>query len=102
MTDTGIVISNAAHQRFTELAAAEGLSLRLYLEELADTLSMSAARSVPREGKADATVHTRRRGNTTPDVQLDRRLVQLGITEGTDEYLASAPLTEGSSRLDGS
>ena len=83
MADANIRVPADARDRFAEVAAAEGLSLRAYLTRLADSLLTPAERA-ERAAQARAALRTWNGYDPTPaevkrlDAELDRRLAQAG------------------------
>ncbi|MFJ9917449.1 hypothetical protein [Actinacidiphila glaucinigra] len=81
MSDANIRIPAEARDRLSEIAAAEGLSLRAYLARLADSLLTPAERA-ERAEQAHAILNAWNGYAPTPaeqddlDTELDRRLTQ--------------------------
>ncbi|MDX3213992.1 hypothetical protein PV318_00235 [Streptomyces sp. ME02-6991-2B] len=81
MSDANVRIPAEARDRLSEIAAAEGLSLRAYLARLADSLLTPAERA-ERAEQARAILNAWNGYAPTPteqddlDAELDRRLTQ--------------------------
>lgn len=81
MSDANVRIPAEARDRLSEIAAAEGLSLRAYLARLAETLLTPAERA-ERAEQARAVLKAWNGYAPTPaeqddlDAELDRRLTQ--------------------------
>lgn len=81
MPDANIRIPAQARDRFAQIAAAEGLSLRAYLARLADTLLTPAERAARAE-RARAELHAwngydpTEAEQTRLDAELERRLAE--------------------------
>lgn len=81
MTDVNIRLPARARDRLAEIAAAEGLSLRAYLAQLADTLLTPAERA-ERAERARAVLHEWNGYDPSEeeaaalDAEIDRRLAR--------------------------
>ncbi|MEX2974179.1 hypothetical protein [Streptomyces sp. C184] len=91
MADAHVRISAAAKDRFAEIAAAEGVSLRAYLARLAETLLTPAERAERAEKASTALKKWNGYAPTAAqqqdlDGELDRRLAQ--VTGSTQHSLS--------------